>query len=141
MPESVPSALPMTPPPVSKAIQLEEVLRSPLKCYISIASSPLSSLSLSPPLAPLQPILKTQTQHATGGIARRQVAFATAPPAPILDSASASMSLRDRRAQMSMVSASGFSRIVDFTVASKLGRTTSSTKRSIALGSSSDEEG
>jgi hypothetical protein len=64
--------------------------------------------------------LKTHAQHAAGGVARRQVTFATSnqaftsstrpsPSAPsllMLDSMSASMSLRDRRAQMSMVSVS-----------------------------------
>jgi hypothetical protein len=100
----------------------------------------------------LRPVLKTQTQHAAGGVAWRQVAFATSshvcipsgpgvPPLPTPDSASVSMSLRDRRAQMSVVSISASSRAVCFTGASKLGRTTSSAKRLIALGSSSDEEG
>lgn len=154
IPESAPAALPITPQPVSKAIKLEEVRRSPLKGYISIPSSPLSSLSPSPPLT-VQPILKIQTQRAVGRIARRQVAFTTSsqvfippvssgpgvPPVPPHDSASASMSLRDRRAQMSVVSYSASSRKVDFTTASKLGRTTSSAKRFIAVGSSSDEEG
>lgn len=135
MPES--AAPPIPPQPISKAIKLEEVLRSPLKCYISIPSSPLSSLSSSPSPtpAPAQSVLKTQVQYAAGGMARRQVTFAmpnqvftSSGPSglalPTLDSMSPSMSLRDRRAQMSM-----------------LGRTTSSAKRFIALGSSSDEEG
>lgn len=111
-PESVPS--------ISKAIKLEEVLRSPLRCYISIPPSPLSSLSPSPAPNPAQSVLKSHVQHAAGGVARRQVTFATsnqaftssarpsssAPSLLTLDSMSASMSLRDRRAQMSMVSVS-----------------------------------
>ncbi|KAG2749592.1 hypothetical protein P692DRAFT_20803025 [Suillus brevipes Sb2] len=124
--------------PISKAIKLEEVLRSPLRCYISIPSSPLSSLSPSPTPIPARPVLKSHVQHAAGGVARRQVTFAmsnqaitssirpspSVPSLLTLDSMSASMSLRDRRAQMSM-----------------LGRTASSAKRFIPLGSSSDEEG
>ncbi|KAG2071550.1 hypothetical protein BDR04DRAFT_1098018 [Suillus decipiens] len=112
------SAVPPIPPQsISKAIKLEEVLRSPLKCYISIPSSPLSSPSPSLNTAPAQSVLKTQVQYAAGGMARRQVTFATPsqvftlsdPPVPSLptpDSMSSSMSLRDRRAQMTMVSAS-----------------------------------
>lgn len=100
--------------PISKAIKLEEVLRSPLRCYISIPSSPLSSLSPSPTPIPARPVLKSHVQHAAGGVARRQVTFAmsnqaissstrpspSVPSLPTLDSMSASMSLRDRRAQM-----------------------------------------
>ncbi|KAG1735505.1 hypothetical protein EDB19DRAFT_1075768 [Suillus lakei] len=137
-PESAPPAPPIPPQPISKAIKLEEVLRSPLRCYISIPPSPLSSLSPSPTPAPAQSVLKTQVQHAAGGMARRQVTFAApsqvftssalpgpvVPLLPTLNSMSASMSLRDRRAQMSV-----------------LGRTASSAKRFIPLGSSSDEEG
>ncbi|KIK39312.1 hypothetical protein CY34DRAFT_808419 [Suillus luteus UH-Slu-Lm8-n1] len=129
---------PESVPPISKAIKLEEVLRSPLRCYISIPPSPLSSLSPSPIPTPARSVLKSHVQHAADGVARRQVTFATsnqaftssARPNPsvssllALDSMSASMSLRDRRAQMSM-----------------LGRTASSAKRFIPLGSSSDEEG
>jgi len=150
MRESVP---PVTPQPVSKVIKLEEVLRPPLKCYISVSTSPLSSLSPSPsPLLASQPILKTQTQHAAGRMTRRQVTFATSShsvssgpeilPVPLSYSASASMSLRDRRAQMSVVSIVylSFSRTVGLTNTSKLGRTTSSVKRFLVVGSS-DEEG
>ncbi|KAG2121876.1 hypothetical protein DEU56DRAFT_90973 [Suillus clintonianus] len=122
--ESPPRVLPIPPQPISKAIKLEEVLRSPLRCYISIPPSPLSSLSPSPSPAPAQSVLKNQVHHATGGIARRQVTFAApsqtftsstlpgpaVPSLPTLDSMSASMSLRDRRAQMSMVSTSACSR-------------------------------
>ncbi|KAG1854842.1 hypothetical protein DFJ58DRAFT_376928 [Suillus subalutaceus] len=127
------SAVPPIPPqPISKAIKLEEVIRSPLRCYISIPSSPLSSLSPSPTPAPAQSVLKTQVQHAAGGMARRQVTFATSnqafttsanpgpsvPSLPTLDSMSAPMSLRDRRAQMSMVSASTCSRTIGSTCTS-----------------------
>ena len=148
IPESVPDVPPTTPRPISKAIKLEEALRSPIKGYISITSSPLSSLSPSPPQAPLKPNLKAQAQHIAGGTAQRQVVFATSsqvlPRVPLVstpESASASMSLRDRRAQMFVVSTSAPLWTIGFTGASKLGRTTSSAKRFIALGSSSDEEG
>ncbi|KAG1816254.1 hypothetical protein EV424DRAFT_1068489 [Suillus variegatus] len=154
-PESAPAALSIHPQPTSKAIKLEEVPRSPLRCYLSIPPSPLSSLSPSPALAPAQSVLQTQVQHSASGMARRQVTFATSnqaftsstcpgpsvPSLRTLDSMSASMSLRDRRAQMSMVSASTCSRTIGLTSSFKLGRTASSAKRFIPLGSSSDEEG
>ncbi|KAG1723244.1 uncharacterized protein EDB91DRAFT_1255718 [Suillus paluster] len=124
--ESAPAGPPIATPPMSKAIKLEEVLRSPLRCCISIPPSPLSSLSPSPLPAPapvpVQPVLKTQVQHVTGGMTRRQVTFATSShvfipsnlsdpgmlPLPTLDSRSATMSLRDRRAQMSMLGRTNF---------------------------------
>jgi hypothetical protein len=153
--ESTPAAPPISPQSISKAIKLEEVLRSPLRCYISIPPSPLSSLSPSPTPVPAQSVLKTQVQYTAGGMARRQVTFAASnqaftsstcpgpsvPSLPTLDSMSASMSLRDRRAQMSMVSAIACSWMIDLTSTSKLGRTASSAKRFIPLSSSSDEEG